>query len=461
MSIGGGMGGSRWRIALLVAVVILMSAFAAVVVSHLLTEAPTVTVHDPIRIDGNDEFTSENGITGGTGTEEDPYVLEWWHINSTDTPGICISNSTVWLVMRHVVVEGGSPDAVGILLESCSNITVSCCVSTGNRIGILLEASRNMTVADSEFNGNLYWGIGVWCHPARSDSNISIVGNTIQDNGGYGITCEGSGGTGVTISRNQISENVSGIKIHWLRGSVISQNVITNPSGGRGIEIACSSNLTVSNNTVHCEASSGEGIVLLEGTGGRDIYVLGNDIANWRSGITVTFLSDTPSATIMNNTISGNREGVNILGGISSVIGNSFFNNEVQAAIGDVTEIFTQTTVKWNGTYPAGGNYWDNYTGIDMFSGPLQIEPGDDDIGDTPFVIDENNTDFYPLIRPVTNVSAESVAFLIVEPWTGDFASLFEFNAPGSRWPSAAATDYAVSIFTVAVSSASTPRTDR
>ena len=39
------------------------------------------------------------------------------------------------------------------------------------------------------------------------------------------------------------------------------------------------------------------------------------------------------------------------------------------------------------------GNFWDNYTGIDN---------NGDGIGDTPYIIDENNQDNYPLMAPVT-----------------------------------------------------------
>jgi nitrous oxidase accessory protein NosD len=54
----------------------------------------------------------------------------------------------------------------------------------------------------------------------------------------------------------------------------------------------------------------------------------------------------------------------------------------------------------WDDGYPSGGNYWSNYTGIDEYSGPSQNETGSDGIGDTPYVIDENNTDRYPLMAP-------------------------------------------------------------
>ena len=52
--------------------------------------------------------------------------------------------------------------------------------------------------------------------------------------------------------------------------------------------------------------------------------------------------------------------------------------------------------------YPSGGNYWSDYAGVDLYSGPYQNETGSDGIGDTPYVIDEYNVDHYPLIKPWT-----------------------------------------------------------
>jgi len=54
----------------------------------------------------------------------------------------------------------------------------------------------------------------------------------------------------------------------------------------------------------------------------------------------------------------------------------------------------------WDEEYPSGGNYWSDYSGVDKKSGANQDRHGSDGIGDTPCVIDKNNQDNYPLIRP-------------------------------------------------------------
>jgi len=54
----------------------------------------------------------------------------------------------------------------------------------------------------------------------------------------------------------------------------------------------------------------------------------------------------------------------------------------------------------WDDGYPSGGNYWSDYNGTDMLSGPYQNESGSDGIGDAAYAIDTNNIDRYPLMNP-------------------------------------------------------------
>lgn len=55
---------------------------------------------------------------------------------------------------------------------------------------------------------------------------------------------------------------------------------------------------------------------------------------------------------------------------------------------------------EWDDSYPSGGNYWSDYTDVDLKSGLDQDQHGNDGIGDTPCVIDVDNVDRYPLMAP-------------------------------------------------------------
>ncbi len=49
-----------------------------------------------------------------------------------------------------------------------------------------------------------------------------------------------------------------------------------------------------------------------------------------------------------------------------------------------------------------GGNYWSDYSDVDVCPGEDQDVPGSDGIWDHPNIIDEVNLDRYPLVNPWT-----------------------------------------------------------
>jgi len=62
--------------------------------------------HEPIYIYGDDGFTVENGVLFGTGTAEDPYVIEGWRIDAPNADyGIYIDHTTKHFVIRDCVIE--------------------------------------------------------------------------------------------------------------------------------------------------------------------------------------------------------------------------------------------------------------------------------------------------------------------------------------------------------------------
>jgi len=70
---------------------------------------------------------------------------------------------------------------------------------------------------------------------------------------------------------------------------------------------------------------------------------------------------------------------------------NTFYHNDF---IDNAYHVDSErSTNVWDNGYPSGGNYWSNYTGVDANS---------DGIGDTPYIINVNNRDRYPLMNPWT-----------------------------------------------------------
>src|SRR3989442_7334230 len=67
--------------------------------------------HPIILIDGNGSFTATNGVTSGTGTNTNPYIIEGWNVThiSNDVSNfyaIAIRNTTAYFTLRNVYLCG-------------------------------------------------------------------------------------------------------------------------------------------------------------------------------------------------------------------------------------------------------------------------------------------------------------------------------------------------------------------
>jgi parallel beta-helix repeat protein len=83
----------------------------------------------------------------------------------------------------------------------------------------------------------------------------------------------------------------------------------------------------------------------------------------------------------------------------SSYNNKVYFNNFIDNIEDQAVDIPGANS--WDYGYPAGGNYWSDYAGVDNFSGVNQDDPGSDGIGDTPYEIPPAGAqDTYPLMQP-------------------------------------------------------------
>ena len=109
------------------------------------------------------------------------------------------------------------------------------------------------------------------------------------------------------------------------------------------------------------------------------------------------YLWESSNNVIEKNEISNNQHNGIVIGDFCNdnlIFHNNFINNLLGNAYEESENI-------WDNGYPAGGNYWDDYQGIDEFSGPNQDQPGSDGIGDSSYSFPEfNNKDNYPFMDP-------------------------------------------------------------
>jgi parallel beta-helix repeat protein len=125
--------------------------------------------------------------------------------------------------------------------------------------------------------------------------------------------------------------------------------------------------------------------------------IIGNEIANNDWGVYIgAYNSADPSGAAANNNVIGNNITSNNVGVGDFAYDNVFYHNNF---IGNARQVISGGLANvWDDGYPSGGNYWSDYTGTDSLSGPYQNQTGSDGIGDTPYIIDANNTDNYPLM---------------------------------------------------------------
>jgi len=279
--------------------------------------------------------------------------------NLTGTP-LSIAAMNVFIsgfVIQQNSSVGGPEDISGIFLNYSVGSTIQGNRLVSNNYGIYLEEGyANLIVANDFFN----YTTGIYLHKS-SGNNITQNYLNSHNKSGYGIRLASSSNN--SLIKNVCTNNCYGI---YLQNS--SENTI--------------SNIAIYNNYygIHFENSSNNRMIksLIQ--------------SNTQYGI---WFKDSSNNAVTECNIINNSYGILSQPFDSStnnsIYHNNFFNNNVQISL-------STSTYKWDNGYPSGGNYWSDYRGSDSLHGPNQEWLGGDGIGDTPYIIDENNVDRYPLM---------------------------------------------------------------
>ncbi|UCG68194.1 MAG: right-handed parallel beta-helix repeat-containing protein [Thermoplasmata archaeon] len=322
-------------------------------------------------------------------------------INNTDI-GIEIAFSTVIMIKDNDILFN---DVHGIYLYKSSNNTIIKNNVTYNKWrGIYLEFSmmnnissnnvssneEGVTLVSSSKNilleNNIYFNTNEGINLILSSKNKASLNDFYYN--GNSATLDMSDNNSV-LTNNFMSSTGYDIYIHSLsRYNLIKGNNLAVEDWGIFIDLA-SYNDVIGNNV---SSKKWRGIMLNEASYNN---ITGNDLFDNKYGV---YLRLSSNNIIKYNNILSNDGGISL----DQSTNNKFYYNNI---IENVNQAYDNSDNgnNWNNSYPQGGNYWSDYTGLDLNSTPNQDIPPSDGIGDTPYLININSQDNYPLMEPIDN----------------------------------------------------------
>lgn len=267
----------------------------------------------------------------------------------------------------------------GILLGDSDNLNVSGCRIFDNHIISTVWTGVDVIGENNSVYQNVASGISI------SGQNNFVYQNNVTATNSHGIYVSSSNSTvsnnyifgsdgiiidsccNVTIAKNNIYDNSEGINLRWNgHFCVYGNNIINNRGFGIEFGEGCSSSIVFQNNIINNSV-------------GIDLYnfaLFSNTISTMLGSGNIVYSNN------LNNSQNVFIEHTYRFGNLSATYG----------AIENVTD-----AVSWNNSKV--GNYWSDY----LTQYPEATEINHTGIGNTPYVIDQNNSDNYPLWQPVIN----------------------------------------------------------
>ena len=279
---------------------------------------------NPIRINSDGDFNVGNGVSSGSGTLGDPYIIKDWYIDATGFGcGIFIGNTTAHFEIYDCVVH----DASGIPSQYYYNT------------GIYLHNTLYGNITDN-FVYNCDLGAFI---TDSSYTNISL--NEVYDCTD-GIICDISDNGNIFDNDNHDITNLN---------LVLSE---------------CS-DYEVYNNII---SYSDQGITTYTSTTNVNIY--SNEVSYCNYGMDL----GTDDVMVYNNTIHNSTTGIRATGLDCMIYHNNLIDNTIHT--------LESGSNYWDVGHQFGGNYYGSLVGVDDYHGVDQNILGSDNIYDSPFWTD-------------------------------------------------------------------------
>ncbi|MHA1420010.1 MAG: right-handed parallel beta-helix repeat-containing protein [Candidatus Heimdallarchaeaceae archaeon] len=346
---------------------------------------PPLTPHDPIVITSDIDFE----VFPGSGTAEDPYLIEGWNITTTYSEGIHIQDTTKYFIIRNCYVEAGETGIYNNNVAAGTGIIENNTCSN-NHYGIRFYYSPSSTIVTNNTCNNNKNGISF-----QYSGYSTIANNTCSYNDEYGIRLDDSGNS--TISGNICNYNAvyDGIYLWYSGSSIVTLNTCYH-NKEYGIYLDHSGSSTVSHNI----GNNDYGIGLFDSGYSTASY---NSFDNSFLGI---YLVNSDFSTVFNNEFSENHHyGIKLDSSSSCSLSYNNLQNNQGYGIG-LFSLSSSNTIHhnnfvynnygvtsqgrddvtnnvWYDTATLEGNYWDDWSGtgsyaIDGAAGAIDLYPLDE-----------------------------------------------------------------------------------
>lgn len=374
--------------------------------------------HSPIVIDGDDDLVLANGVTSGSGTAEDPYLIEDWEIEIAG--GVAEYGISISSVSCHVTIQGvtvyssgfnqteGYHHASGIYLVSVVNCTIVDCKFRNLEVGIDAYDLDGMGISSNSFESCDRCVASSGQHWSNSIRNSTIESNTMRN-------CESPleivSAWNITVRANVFEDPHVAVFLQNVREANLHENIIRG-SSECAVWIWGGNCCSISGNTVQSSSSSGIRLyqvgysvvannslesmqVSLLATDCIDVVVEHNLLTGGSSDASLNCglkVIDSTGVVVRFNAVENNLLGVVLAASNTSLMDVVVYHNNLRLNVVHAIDNCGSEN-QWDNGYPDGGNYW---------AGVIVTDVDGDGIGDEEHYIDSDSVDRYPLIAPLS-----------------------------------------------------------